>query len=58
MWDTSHVPGTVPGTVDPKMNKMKVQPLGADSLVGETRSTCRVFGEETSGKEMLRGSDA
>lgn len=52
------MPGTVPGTVDPKMNKMKVQPLGADSLVGETRSTCRVFGEETSGKKMLRGSDA
>lgn len=28
------MPGTVPGTVDPKMNEMKVRPLGADSLVG------------------------
>ena len=55
MWDTSHVPGTMPGTVDPKMNEIKVQPLGADSLAGKTRSTCRVFWEETSGKETAQG---
>lgn len=47
----------------PKMKETRAPPRGAHSLVGEmkhckschTRGTCRVFGEETSGKETTQG---